>query len=162
VVEGGPEGEGRSDGEVYEAHAAMLVRLATLVVGPHDAPDVVSAAVVRALAAPQWPLVRNHGAYLVRSVQNEARRHLRSTARRAAREERTARREPIDDAAVDPTVADAVRTLSGRQQAVVLLTYWDDMKAADVGAQLGISEGAVKRHLARARDRLRKVLDGTP
>ena len=151
------------DGEIYEEHAPMLVRLATLVVGPHDAADVVSAAVVRALSSPQWPLVRNHGAYLVRSVQNEARRRRRADARRAAREERVATRNvAIDvalDVAVDLTVVDAVRALSARQQAVVLLTYWDDMKPADVADRLGISEGAVKRHLARARNQLRKVLD---
>ena len=49
--------------------------------------------------------------------------------------------------------------LSPRQQATVLLTYWDDLAPRDVAQRLGISEGSVRRHLARARARLRRVLD---
>jgi DNA-directed RNA polymerase specialized sigma24 family protein len=40
----------------------------------------------------------------------------------------------------------------------VVLTYWDDLDRASVARLLGISEGAVKRHLARAHHRLRELL----
>jgi RNA polymerase sigma-70 factor (ECF subfamily) len=149
------------DAQIYEAHAAVLVRMATVLVGPDDAPDVVSAAVVRALASPRWPTVRNPGAYLVRVVQNEARRSWRTTARRATREQRASSRDLVVDDLPSPEVMAAVRALSRRQQAVVLFTYWDDLLPADVAVRLGISEGSVKRHLARARARLREVLDGS-
>jgi RNA polymerase sigma factor (sigma-70 family) len=53
-----------------------------------------------------------------------------------------------------------VQRLSLRQRAVVFLTYWEDLGPASVAELLGISEGAVRRHLARARARLKEVLDG--
>ena len=152
------------DAQVYAAHAPDLMRLATYLVGPADAPDVVSAAVVRALASPRWRTIRNHGGYLSRAVQNEARRMRTADARRGARERRvfhdeTTRTRP--DGESDSDVIAHVRALSNRQQLVILLTYWDDLPPEVVGQRLGMSEGSVKRHLARARARLRSDLDGT-
>ena len=40
-----------------------------------------------------------------------------------------------------------------------MLTYWDDLPPATVATRLGIGEGSVRRHLARARKQLRTVLD---
>jgi RNA polymerase sigma factor (sigma-70 family) len=48
--------------------------------------------------------------------------------------------------------------LSERQRAVVYLTYWDDLDPPRIAELLGISDGAVRRHLARARHHLRKTL----
>jgi len=42
---------------------------------------------------------------------------------------------------------------------VVVLTYWDDLASAAIAERLGISDGSVRRHLARARKRLRMALD---
>jgi RNA polymerase sigma factor (sigma-70 family) len=159
-VRSGVEG----DAEIYEECAPTLMRLAAVLVGPSDAPDVVADAVVRALASPRWRAVSNRPTYLTRAVQNEARRKWRSDARRSRRERRaglasfTAVPEPADS---DPELIAAIRGLSARQQTVVVLTYWEDMTPAAVALRIGISEGAVKRHLARARTNLRKVLDGT-
>ena len=151
------------DAQVYAAHAPDLMRLATFLVGPSDAPDVVSAAVVRALASPRWRGVRNPAAYLSRAVQNEARRMRKANARRTDREQRvfSAAVPSVPDDEPDPNVLAHVRALSDRQQLVVLLTYWDDLPADAVARRLGMSEGSVKRHLARARARLRSELDGT-
>jgi len=55
-------------------------------------------------------------------------------------------------------VLEAVARLSPRQRAVVFLTYWDDLDPAAVASTLGLGEGSVRRHLARARARLRKML----
>jgi len=60
---------------------------------------------------------------------------------------------------VDVDVLAAVDRLSVQQRAAVVLTYWEDLSAADVAKRLRISEGSVKRHLARARSRLRETLD---
>jgi RNA polymerase sigma-70 factor (ECF subfamily) len=49
--------------------------------------------------------------------------------------------------------------LSLRERAVVHLTYWEDLAPRDVAAVLKVSEGAVKRYLARARGKLREVLE---
>jgi RNA polymerase sigma factor (sigma-70 family) len=55
-------------------------------------------------------------------------------------------------------VLDAIGRLSVRQRAVVYLTYWDDLDPAATAELLGISEGSVRRHLARARANLRRTL----
>jgi DNA-directed RNA polymerase specialized sigma24 family protein len=41
----------------------------------------------------------------------------------------------------------------------VYLTYWEDLDPGSAAALIGISDGAVRRHLARARKTLRGVLD---
>ena len=60
---------------------------------------------------------------------------------------------------VRPEVLAAVRQLSPRQRAVVVLTYWEDLAPDEVASILGTSQGSVKQHLARARSKLRRVLD---
>lgn len=45
-----------------------------------------------------------------------------------------------------------------RQRAVVVLTYREGHSTKGVADVLAVSEGAVKRHLARARSRLRREL----
>ena len=145
--------------EAYEKYADELMRFATSLVGPSDASDVVSEAVIRCVYSKSWPSVQNPRAYLHRAVLSEARRLGLSARRRRAREERTAPREAVLPPDVRTDVIDAVRSLSVQQRAVTYLTYWCDLTPADVSSLLAISEGAVKRHLARARSRLRKVLD---
>jgi RNA polymerase sigma factor (sigma-70 family) len=45
-----------------------------------------------------------------------------------------------------------------KQRAVIVLTYWEDLGPSAIAALMGISEGAVKRHLARARSHLKEEL----
>jgi DNA-directed RNA polymerase specialized sigma24 family protein len=45
-----------------------------------------------------------------------------------------------------------------QQRAAVLLTYWSDLPVESVAIQMGVSPGAVKRHLARARKHLEEWL----
>jgi DNA-directed RNA polymerase specialized sigma24 family protein len=40
---------------IYQAHAGMLVRFATGLVGPSDANDVVANSVLRAMTSKSWP-----------------------------------------------------------------------------------------------------------
>jgi RNA polymerase sigma factor (sigma-70 family) len=148
-----------SDEEVYRKYSDDLVKFATGLVGPADAADVVADAVARVLASPRWRDARDRRAYLFGSVLNEARMHHRSTMRRRAREARAAPREGLVDADVRPDVLEAIARLSLRQRAVVLLTYWQDLHERETAALLGISVGSVRRHLARAHDRLRGVID---
>jgi RNA polymerase sigma factor (sigma-70 family) len=130
-------------------------------VGRTDAPDVLSGAVVKALATPAWPRVRNRKAYLYRSVFNEAQTWLRRAWRRPHLEARAHARETerFELPNLRPDVRDAVLRLSVRQRAVVVLTYWADLDSRTVAERLGISDGSVRRHLARARAHLREALD---
>lgn len=149
---------GESDAEVYRQYAEELVQFATGLVGPSDAPDVVMDSVLRAFASPGWSRVQERRAYLYRCVLNAARSHQRATLARRARERRAA----VSDIALqvypDTDVLAAIERLSIRQRAVVMLTYWDDLGVTEVAATLGVSDGSVRRHLARARARLREVM----
>jgi RNA polymerase sigma factor (sigma-70 family) len=144
--------------EVYSKYAGELIRFATGLVGPWEAEDVLSGAVLSAMYSRHWPAVKNPRAYLYRSVLNEALQTQRSAASRRLREIRTSSRDDWDDANQHPEVLEVVRGLSVRQRAVIVLTYWHDLDPSQVARLLAISEGAVKRHLARARTHLRKRL----
>ena len=145
----------------YEEHATALIRLATILVGPSDAEDVVSAAVLRAFTAPQWATVENERAYLSRSVVNEARNFVRTAVRRRAREQRATDTHVGESGQVinpHPDVRQAVMDLSVRQRAVMFLAYWEDMTDSMIADSLGIGVGSVRRHRARARRKLKEVL----
>jgi RNA polymerase sigma factor (sigma-70 family) len=159
MTEPAVEGSAPDGAEVYAAHARRLVGLATVLAGPSSAEDVVSAAVLKALASPQWVHVRDPGAYLTRAVVNQVRSSHRSDLRREARERRSAAPSTApDDQPAAPEVLDALAALPVRQRAAVFLTYWADLTPAAVADALGISEGSVRKHLARARKTLRKEL----
>ncbi|HUR76594.1 MAG TPA: RNA polymerase sigma factor [Acidimicrobiales bacterium] len=148
-------------GDAYRACAAELIRYATVIVGASDAQDVVSDAVLGAFTTENWDAVENQRAYLFRAVLNRATSHQRSSARRRRREERAFNGE-TEGAPPDASSIDAHRALarlSRQQRAVVYLTYWDDLSPAQVSALLEVSEGTVKKQLARAREQLRRILD---
>ena len=150
-----------TDGEVYRKHAEELTRFATGLVGPSHAADMVSEAVLKCLVSPRWPQVAEKRAYLYRSVYNEAARFHRSTSRRRSREERAAPPESVEAPELRPEVLSAVARLSVRQRAVIVLTYWDDLDPAGIADLLDISDGSVRRHLARGRSRLKETLHVT-
>lgn len=147
-----------TDEEIYRKYADDLVKFATGLVGPFDAQDVVTDACLRVFRSHGWSEVANHRAYLYRSVLNQARSHHRSTLRRRTRELRTAASDVTPAMEVDVDVLAAVDRLSVQQRASVVLTYWEDLTPGDVALRLGISEGTVRRHLARARARLKELL----
>jgi RNA polymerase sigma-70 factor (ECF subfamily) len=148
-----------SDEEIYRKYADELTRFATGLVGPDNAADAVSAAVIGVFTSAKWPSVSNHRAYLYRAVLNECRMQGRRTATRRRYEQRTRAADDADPAdAPTPEVLTAVLALSDRQRAVVYLTYWEDLDPSRISELLGISDGAVRRHLARARRHLRKTL----
>lgn len=147
-----------SDEEIYRKYSEELIRFAQGLVGRVDSADVVSAAVLAAMSAATWPKVVNHRAYLYRAVLNQARKSHRDRQRRWAKELRGGLHSAEEIPEVRPEVLAAVKELSPRQRAVVILTYWEDLSPEQISELLDISEGSVKKHLARARTRLRRVL----
>lgn len=53
----------------------------------------------------------------------------------------------------------ALRTLSRRQQEVLVLRYYSDLSEADIATTLGMSRGAVKSHAHRGLAALRAALE---
>jgi len=145
--------------QVYEKHGAALLRHATVLVGPHDAADLVSDVVVTAIADRRWAKADNPLAYLHRSLLNAARMRHRSNGRRTAREwQNSSLRHDEAQLLRNPEIVAAVGQLSPQQRAVIYFTYWEDLRPADIATNLGIGEGSVKRHLARARKNLKEAL----
>jgi len=149
------------DDAVYRAHASELIAYATVLVGRDEARDVVTDAVLSAFASREWPTVRNRRAYLYRAVLNRAASHHRSVARRQRRERRAALRvvRSDDEPAGSVDVELALARLSAQQRAVVYLAYWQDQTPAQIADLLGVTEGTVRKQLARARQQLRRILD---
>lgn len=148
-----------SDADAYVKYADELTRFATGLIGPSDAEDIVVNAYVRCVTSRRWSGIENRRAYLYRAVLNEARSTQRASIRRHLRERASARREAIEVNTPRSEVLEAVKSLSLRQRSVIFLTYWSDLDPGAIGKLLDISDGAVRRHLARARARLKEVLN---
>ena len=143
----------------YRKHASDLMRLAVVLVGPDDAEDVFSEAVLKVIQSKRWPSLteEEQPRYAYRAVVNYARSWGRSAGRRVKREDLYARRSRTSvEHGVPSDVLAAIAGLSIRQRAVVFLTYWNDFDTAMVASTLGISEGSVYQHLNRARTSLRR------
>lgn len=159
-VDGDDVTEVRSVAGLYEEHRVGLVTFATWVAGPDAAADVVSDAIESLISGGRLLEAENPRALMQRAVLAKARSLQRSVFRRRMRERRFADRFVEEQPEFRPEVAAAVVGLSPQQRACVYLTYWEDLTPAMVADRLGIGEGTVKQYLARARSKLREVLDG--
>lgn len=151
--------EVHSDSGLYQLHKTSLIRFASALVGPDDAADVVSDAMESLLKSGRLAEAENPEALMHRAVMTKALSLQRSVFARRGREQRFAERWIAEQPGVRPDVVRAVTRLSPRQRACVYLTYWEDLSPAMIADRLEIGEGSVKRHLARARAKLREVLD---
>lgn len=142
----------------YREHATHLTRLATMLVGPHDAHDLVADTVMRCVSTRQWPAVENQGGYLTRALVRSAHTRVRSDRSRRRRERMVGTWRPTQDGSDAAGDTQALQALSPSQAAVVYLLYWEDMTIADVAARLDVSQGTVRKQLDRAKRRLRKVM----
>ena len=153
----------RSDEMVYRHHAGELMTFATCLVGPDDAGDVVVEAFIRVRGSRVWADAVDRRAVWFQAVAFEAKSFQRSAARRRAREQRAAT--PVGDVQSDlgldgdDEVRVALDSLSSQQRTVIVLTYWLDLDPHGVGELLGVSEGTIRKQLARARQKLRKELE---
>jgi RNA polymerase sigma-70 factor (sigma-E family) len=148
--------------EFYAEQYGRLHRLAWWLTGDWgQAEELAQEALVRTWW--RWPLVRRldrPGDYARKVLVN---RH-RSLRRRALVEARYAARLQVEttapfagheDAAV---LAAALRRLTPRQRAVVVLRFQEDLSVAEVARLLRMSVGAVKSTTSRALARLRSQL----
>jgi len=157
---------------LYAVHWPAMVRLATLLTRDASvAEEIVQEAFVGLHG--RWHRLQEpaaaHG-YLRTSVVNGARSALRhrsvverhfepGAALPAGPEEHAIR------STEDARVLAALRTLSRRQQEVLVLRYYGDLSEHEIAATLGVSRGAVKSHahrgLAALRAALSTELEGT-
>ncbi|MFM7685119.1 MAG: RNA polymerase sigma factor [Actinomycetota bacterium] len=143
----------------YRAHLGDLLHFATVLVGPHDAADVVNEAVTATLRRGSLAAVLDVRAYWFRAVANTAAGWHRSGFRRRAREARVAASATRQSSPSTPEDARAVlAALSTQQRKAVYLAYWLDWPVDRIADAMGATEGTVKQHLARGRARLKELL----
>jgi RNA polymerase sigma-70 factor, ECF subfamily len=143
--------------ESFFMSAFAKVRAATArITGPDLAEDVAVEAFARAFA--RWGRVskmeRPEG-WVVRVATNAALDEVRR--KKAFLPAIVARDAPADIVERDDVVS-AMRSLTRRQQEVVVLRYIVDLPEAEVAHVLGMSAGSVKSHLHRAIAQLRNQL----
>ena len=149
-------------GQFMAARWPGLVRLAYGLTGDRWlAEDVAQAALASAYAA--WWRVRradDPDAYVRRILVNTSNRRFR---RRRITEHAREPGDLPDRAVADPcdligqrsALLSALRELPGRQRAIVVLRYWEDLSDAQVAAALGCAEGTVRSQASRALAKLR-------
>lgn len=159
--------------ESYETHATALLRFAASQVGPSDAEDVLSTAVLSVVRRSRQTDERGETteitdtkSYLYRAVANASAKHWRTIERRGNRNtafhlhhSRDSKPEqPAEPSEEITAMIAALPHLSVQQRAAVHLTYWEDLTPAMTAERLGVSEGTIRRQLARARAKLREEL----
>ena len=154
-------------GELFDRHHDRLYRLAIRMTSePEEARDLVQEAFLRAARRPGSIPATDDGAeaWLVRVVVNLCRDRLRRRRVRdehARREKRrpAGRREENEAAVVAKTTVErALRRLSPRQRAVIVLAELEGLTGPEVARLLGLRPVTVRWHLAKARERLAGIL----
>lgn len=152
--------------ELYDAHYAGFVRLATLLLRNHAmAEEAVQDAFV-ALHR-RWRHLEDHeqaAAYLRRSVVNNTRSIQRRWTVAAKHPDDPAVDEPSAEASAIRSVAgeavvDALRALPTRQREALVLRYYGGLSEAEIAATMKVSRGAVKSHTSRGMAALRSRLE---
>jgi RNA polymerase sigma-70 factor (sigma-E family) len=150
---------------LYGTHWHQLVRLATLLTRDASvAEELVQDAFVSLHR--RWGALADPGAahgYLRTTVVNNARSALRHRGveeryRQPGPPEPSGPEERAVQAAQDARVMAALRTLSRRQQEVLVLRYFADLSEHEIATTLGMSRGAVKSHAHRGLAALRQTL----
>lgn len=142
-----------NDEAIWNKYRDELIRYATVLVGPSQAEDVLSAVVVRILRKRSLTDLNDARSYLYKSVLNEA-RSVRRRRTPVVFSSVAAEPEPARD-----DVVSAVAALPTQQRSAVYLYYWLDLSIADVAEAMGCTGGSVKRYLSIARTKLKGVLD---
>lgn len=147
---------------LFRAHYARLVRALTVVSGSREAAaDAVQEAFVKAHL--HWSRIRRYDDP-VGWIRRIAINRLRDDHRRSVRKQRAVDRLAVEQSTVTIELAhDAdlqwmLAQLPPQQRLALALFYVDELTVAEVAAAMRLSEGAVKFHLHRGRDRLRDVL----
>ena len=147
---------------LFRAHYGRLVRALTLVSGSQEsAADAVQEAFVQAHL--RWRRLQRYDdpiGWVRRVAINKLRDDHRRQGRkhRAIERLRSATREESVDWSDGADAATLLAGLPRQQRLAMALFYIDGLGVSEVAHTLGISDGAVKFHLNRGRERLRAVV----
>jgi RNA polymerase sigma-70 factor (ECF subfamily) len=149
----------------FHLHHEPLLRVLYLATGDrHEAEDLAQEPFVRMFE--RWDRVRgleDPRGYLYRTALNLRRSRLRRlaiAARRLAGGRADVASDPAETAGERDELRRALATLPDGQREALVLSEWLEMTDAEAGAVLGISAGAVRVRLTRARAAMRRELRG--
>lgn len=146
------------DAKAYQELRFELTRLATALVGPSEAEDVVADVVVRVLERPGGLAgLRNPRPYLVRAIINEARSRFRQRKRVDNRSVRP--REDSPQADYRDQLVEVVSRLPPRQRAATFLVYWEGHTSVSAADLMGCRPATVRRYLHLAHSKLKEMID---
>ena len=154
---------------MYGDHYRCLVRLAWLLVQDvTTAEDVVQDSFVAMHAA--WRRLRDSDralAYLHQSIVNRSRSVWRHGAMAGRNASPPGSGMPSAELRAPPSLEDAalvrtLRSLPAQQREALALKYYGNLSEAQVASAMGVSQSAVKRHVARAVAALRVVVEVDP
>lgn len=138
----------------------FVIRLGT---DPDEARDIAQQAFINAV--PRWSLIENPRAYLRTVANREYIRRRRLTAPEMIMAEVPAMTAPPDPAMMkiefrdqEMRIFDAIRRLPTRQREVIAWTI-DGFEPDEIARMLGVSNGAVRGSLFKARRALRQALN---
>lgn len=146
--------------DLASGRGAALKRHAFLLCGDKaQADDLVQEALVRAFTRPlRVPRPGAAEAYvrviMVNLFIDGARRHSRWSRVAPLLRPTDMTPDPADQVSDRDAMLTALRSLSPRQRACVVLRYYEDLPVAEVAAVLGVGEGTVKRYLSEAMSRV--------
>ena len=155
-AKGWQAGVGLEFDEFYRSAYPRALAVARRIVGTSLAEDVAIEGVARAYA--QWKTVakmEHPQAWVVRVVTNLA---LDEVRRKRAYLSEISVRDTSSDFVIRDRVVEALRSLTKRQQEVVVLRYIVDLPESDVARILDMTTGTVGTHLHRAFSHLRTYL----
>ena len=151
--------------ELYQKYATDVYRFAHWLAGNEaDAKDLTSETFVRAWTAPEAPRQETVKAYLFTIARNLHRRQWRRQSRLEALDE------TMVDMAAQPDVAagnedectriwSAVHALAEMDRTVLMLRAEQDLSYDEIAAITGLSVGAAKVRMFRARAKLAGILE---
>jgi RNA polymerase sigma-70 factor (sigma-E family) len=145
--------------EFAKASSARMQRAAYLLTGDaHQAEEAAQAALVRVYAS--WGRARHKDPYayaravLVNLLKDQWRRPMREYATEAM-PERSVPRDMADDVTRRRSLINALRSLSAKERAVIVLRYFLDASEAEVARELNLALGTVKSLNSRGLAKLR-------
>jgi len=143
--------------EFFEQTEPRLVRLCFLTTLDREAAaDAAQEALSRAWR--DWPRIGTDSsdptAWTTTVALNLCRNRWRRIASRARLVPRTYSVDRRSDELPDVDLRRALRRLPARQREAVVLHYWADLGVDACATAMGVTPGAVKQHLSRARRRL--------
>ena len=152
--------------EFVSARAGSLYRSAYLLAGePHAAQDLVQTALLKVL--PKWGDIRTDPeAYVRRVMYHESvsfwrrRRHVSEQLQADVPETPSTGPATAEATASRLDLQDALRQLTAKQRAILVLRYYEDLSEAQTADMLGCSVGTVKRQSHTALARLRAISPG--